>query len=126
MSKSNENNTHVVTVHVGTQAASIELPGVYVRKKSKIRSVRLLNQADLAADNTNFLQVQVLAAPGGAVLAEVDTRAANEGALVKNVAKLAPETELLVAAGSSLAVNVVKNGTGVPTLAKLEIEMYPL
>lgn len=124
MSKSNENNPHVVSINIGTQAASIELPGTYVKKKSMIRQVRLINQAVLAADNTNYLQVQLLDAPSGSVLAEIDTRAANEGALAKNVAKLAPETELSVAAGSSLAVNVVKNGTGVPTLALLELEMY--
>lgn len=125
MSKSNENNPHVNTVQVGTQAASIELPGIYVRKKSKIRSVRLINQAALAQDDTNYLQVQLLAAPSGAMLAECSTKlTGGDGALVKNVALLAGETEIEVAAGSSLAVNVVKNGTGVPTLAKLEVEMY--
>lgn len=126
MSKSNENNPHMAMVNIGTQAASIELPGVYCAKKSVLKSVTLLNQAALAADNTNFLQVQVLAAPSGSVLAEIDTRAANEGALTKNVGKVAPEANLVIPAGSSLAINVVKNGTGVPTLALLQLEMHEL
>ena len=132
MSKSNENNPHVHTVQIGTQAASIELPGVYVRKKSKIRSMRLINQAALVADDTNYLQVQLLDAPSGNVLAEISTKlTGGDGSLVQNVALASPDVvpgtmELEVAAGSSLAVNVVKNGTGVPTLAKLELEMYEL
>ena len=126
MSKSNENNTHVVSVPVGTQAASIELPGHYVHKAAILKRMALINQAVLAADNTNYLQVQLLSAPSGTVLAEIDTRAANEGALAKNVAKLAPELNVSIPAGSSLAVNVVKNGTGVPTLAVLELEMHSL
>jgi hypothetical protein len=111
-------------VNVGTQAASIELPGLHARKKMIMKKMSLINQAALAADNTNYLQVQLLAAPSGAVLAEIDTRAANEGALVKNVAKHAPEVELEIPAGSDLVVNVVKNGTGVPTLAVVQLEMY--
>lgn len=127
MSKSNENNPHIETINVGTQAASIELPGVHVRKKSVIRNMRLINQAALAADDTNYLQVQLLSAPSGTLLAEVSTKlTGGEGSLVKNVALFAGETDLEIAAGSNLVVNVVKNGTGVPTLAKLELEMYKI
>lgn len=122
MSKSNENNAHVLCIPIGTQAASITLPGTYVRKKSKIRRVTLINQAVLAADNTNYLQVQLK--NGSTLLAEIDTRAANEGALAANAAKQAPETEIAVDAGSTLTIDIVKNGTGVPTLAVLLLEMY--
>lgn len=125
MSKSNENNPCVTSVHIGTQAASIELPGVYARKAMVIKQVRLINQAALAADDTNYLQVQLLNAPSGTMIAEVSSKlTGGEGSLVKNVALVAGETEIAVAAGSSLAINVVKNGTGAPTLAKLEIEWY--
>jgi hypothetical protein len=126
MSHSNYNNASQVVLPIGTQAASIELPGIYVQKKSIIKSVALINQAALAADNTNFLTIQLLDAPSGNVLAEIDTKAANEGALSKNVAKVAPETDIAVAAGSSLAINVVKNGTGVPTLASLHLNLFAL
>lgn len=125
MSKSNENNPHTVVIPIGTQAASIELPGMKARKKMVMKNMYLINQAALAADDTNYLQVQLLAAPGGAVLAEVSTKlTGGEGSLVKNVGLAAGETEVEIPAGSNLAVNVIKNGTGVPTLAVLELEMY--
>lgn len=127
MSKSNENNCHVVCIPIGTQAASIELPGLYARKKMVMKRMALLNQADLAADDTNYLQVQLLDAPAGAVLAEVSSKlTGGEGSLTKNVAKLAGETDVVLPAGSSLPVNVVKNGTGVPTLAVLVLELHQL
>ena len=125
MSQSNENNPHMVVIPIGTQAASIELPGVYARKKMIIKNAWLLNQAALTADDTNYIQVQLLAAPAGAFLMEVSSKlTGGEGSLVKNVAKAAGETEVEIPAGSSLAVNVVKNGTGVPTAAVLVLEMY--
>lgn len=125
MSQSNENNPHMCQIQVGTQAASIELPGLVVRKKMILKNMWLVNQAALAADDTNYLQVQLLAAPSGAVLAEVSTKlTGGEGSLVKNVGLAAGETEVALPAGSNLAINVIKNGTGVPTLAQVQLEMY--
>lgn len=125
MSKSNENNPHLVVIPVGTQAASIELPGMYARKKMILKNMWLINQANLAADDTNYLQVQLLSAPAGSVLAEVSSKlTGGEGALTKNVAKAAGEQEVVLPAGSSLPINVVKNGTGVPTLAVVVLELY--
>jgi hypothetical protein len=128
---------NINTMPIGTQAASIVLPGMKMKSKSRIKSVSLINQAGLAADNTNFLQV-ILEDSAGNDLASVDSRAANQGALTANVAKdlvlLSPaggsvvlsNGELEVPAGSDLQINVVKNGTGVPTLAALQIEWYPV
>lgn len=125
MSQSNENNPHMVMLEVGTQAASIELPGMLARKKMVMKNMWLINQANLAADDTNYLQVQLLNGPGGAVLAEVSSKlTGGEGSLVKNVPLAAGETELEIPAGTNLVVNVVKNGTGVPTLAQVQLEMY--
>ena len=125
MSQSNENNPHTVMLEVGTQAASIELPGMVARKKMIIKNMWLINQANLAADGTNFLEVQLLNGPGGAVLMEVSTElTVGEGSLVKNVGLAAGETEVEVPAGTNLVVNVVKNGTGVPTLAQVQLETY--
>lgn len=122
MSKSNENNAHVVLVHVGTRAATVLLPALYAAKKMIIKKVAYIDQAGLAADNTNYLQVQLK--NSSTLLAEIDTRAANEGALTANVAKVAPETGIAVAAGSTLTVNAVKNGTGVPTDGVLVLQVY--
>lgn len=128
---------NIVTIPVGTQAASIVLPGLRMKRHSKIKSVSLINQAALAADNTNFLQVQLQELNGGASVAVVDSRAAQQGALVANTPKdaalaagstgvtLDPSGELDVPAGTDLQVSIVKNGTGVPTLAVLQIEWYP-
>jgi archaellum component FlaF (FlaF/FlaG flagellin family) len=127
---------NVSVINIGSQAASIILPGMLFKSKSKIKSVSLINQTALAADNTNFLQV-VLEDLSGNDLATVDTRAANQGALVAMTPKDAvlsaggvitkdSHGELLVPAGAGVQINVIKNGTGVPTLAQIQIEWYPL
>lgn len=130
---------NISTLEIGTQAATIALPGIKFPRHSKIRSASYINQAALAADNVNFLQVQILDSTG-AVIGQLDTRAANQGALVANVPKdlvltpsaqcpASPHGELDVAPagapGDYVTLNVVKNGTGVPTLGQLQIEWYP-
>jgi len=131
----NELNPHVVLVPIGTRAATVTLPGLHARKKLRIKKVHLLNGAGITADNTNFLQVslQDLLAVEYATL---DTRAANQGAVVantakelaKSVGKLATDNsgELEVPALTNLQLVVTKNGTAVPTDATLSIEYYPL
>jgi hypothetical protein len=129
-----ERMPNVTTVQVGTQAATITLPSMNFRKKSRIKEVRYTDQAGLAADNTNFLQLS-LQQGDGTVIAALDTRAANNGALTANTSKALtltnnagstsqPENE--VAAGTDTKLVVTKNGTGVPTLGQLYIEWYPL
>jgi hypothetical protein len=131
-----ERMPNIATINVGTQAASITLPGLYFRKRSRIKEVKYIDQAGLAADNTNFLQLSLQDA-SSVVYAALDTRAANQGALTANVAKVMPLTtdvgdtvgsqpEADVAAATTLKLVVTKNGTGVPTLGVLQIEWYPL
>lgn len=125
MSHSNENNPNKVMLQVGTQAASIELPGFVARKKMILKNMWLINQAAIAADDTNYLQVQLLAGPSGALLAEVSTKlTGGDGSAVKNVGLLGSDQEVVIPAGTNVALNVIKNGTAVPTLAQVDLEIY--
>jgi hypothetical protein len=125
---------NVVHVPIGTLAATTTLPGMYFRKKSRIKHVHLINQASLAADNTNYLQLSLQDVAGGnQEYAALDTRAAHEGALTAMTPKeltltasLLTGGEVEVPAGTTLQLVATKNGTGVPTLAELQIEWYPL
>jgi hypothetical protein len=137
----NERNPNIVEILIGTQAATISLPGIYFRKHSRIKAVHYIDQAGIAADNTNFLQLSLQDA-SAVQYATLDTRAAHDGAntaLVPQAMDLvgpdltidAPATptaqqEVDVPAGTALRVVVTKNGTGVPTLGRMQIEYYPL
>ena len=123
---------NVVLIPIGTQAATITLPGMYLRKKSRIKAVHLLNNAAITADNTNYLQLS-LQNLAGLEYATLDTRAANDGAVVARTPKALTQVsaqqnrgELEAPADESLQVVVTKNGTAVPTLATLQVEYYPL
>lgn len=132
----NERNPNCDELYIDTQAATITLPGKVFRKHSRIKNVSFINQLGIAADNTNFLQLSLQSLDGSIIYATLDTRAAGQGAVVANVPKalalvgpvgdVANQPEVDVLAGSNMVVVVTKNGTGVPTLAKLNIEWYPL
>jgi hypothetical protein len=122
----NENNPHIAMLQVGTQAASISLPGLKFPKHSKVKKVSLINQAALAADDTNYLQVQLCNLADDSVLAEVSSKlTGGEGALVANKPLADSQAAWDAAAGLEVYVKVIKNGTGVPTLAQLQIEYFP-
>lgn len=119
----NELDPKLMSIQVGTQAATITLPAQLIRKKSKILNVTYVDQAGIAADNTNFLQLSLQV--GSTVYATLDTRAANNGA---NTALVGQPLTLAIAeipANSQLKLVVTKNGTGVPTLGQLYVELFP-
>lgn len=132
----NERNPNLDEVYIGTQGATITLQAKLFRKHSRIKNVWYVDQAGIAADNTNFLQVSLQDISGSPVYAALDTRAAHDGAVTANVpikmtlsnpvGDVANQPEADVPAGSNLVAVITKNGTGVPTLAKLLIEWYPL
>jgi hypothetical protein len=133
MAMNNELLPQVLHLQVGTQAASISLPGMKVLRDTIVKRVSLINQVGLAADDTNYLQVQLVNIVGDVVLAEVSSKlTGGEGSLVANAplddtataALLAAGTPLDLPAGTVCYVKVIKNGTGAPTLAQLELEMY--
>ena len=114
---------NIVPITVGTQAATITLTAPIVRKHSKIIAATYVDQAGLAADNTNFLQLSLQI--GAVVLATLDTRAANQGALTALVGTALAIAQADIPAGSQLKLVVTKNGTGVPTLGHIYLEMFP-
>lgn len=122
MSKSNENNPHIVLIPLGSPNADKTVPALYARKKMVIKKATLLNGAGIAADATNKLKVQLK--NGSTLLAEWNTEAGQEGALSANVGAELPESEIEVAAGSSLTAVVDVSGTIELTDALLQLELY--
>jgi hypothetical protein len=128
MSLSNDNNRGKVSVYVGTLATDdTQVPVCHFAKKVKILSVKLINNAVVAANDSNYVQPS-LQHVGGNVIAELDTRAAHEGALAKNVGKAMNivEAEQYVAAGSDLELDYQEAGTVTLTAAVLEIDYLEL
>lgn len=122
----NENNPIIVMIPVGTQGTdNVQLPGFCPSKKGKVLSVKLINNAVVAASDTDYVQVS-LKKVGGNVVAEMDSRAAHEGALAKNEAKslnvVAGEAE--ISANQNLEVDYQEAGTVTLTNAVLQVEYY--
>ena len=126
MSINNANNPQLVVVPLGSIAADGSLPALYLPKKSYIKSAAVIDQAGIAASDTDFVQISLQ--NGATVIAEMDSRAAHEGALTALVGKslnmVSAQQEQ--AAGSSLKVVYEETGTVAMTSAILVLEIYPL
>lgn len=123
MSKSNENTSLLVLIPLGSISAAGELPGFYMPRAGKIKSVALINNADIAASNTDYATVTLQ--NGSNVIGSVDTRAANQGAVTAKVAKVGAMTSAnqAQAAGASLKVVYAESGTMALTSALLQVEV---
>lgn len=133
MSKSNANNPQAMRLYVGTTAATITLPLGKLPKNFIVNGVSYMDQAGIAADNTNFLQLSLKT--GATVIATLDTRAAHEGAVTANTS-IAMPLDAGVTAGDvtngaageipagDLTVVATKNGTGVATLGVITLYGY--
>lgn len=124
MALSNENNTRMVNVYLGTHiaAATVALPAYHCVNADRVKSVKLMNNAALAGDDTNN-RVVTLQKVGGAAIATLTTDVAS-GGLVKNVAIDLPVTAPALAAGDDLEVDLAVNNTGgALTDAILQIEL---
>jgi hypothetical protein len=138
----NERNPNIVDVIVGTQAASINLPSPYFRKHSRIKEVRYVDQAGIAASNANYITMSLQDTLGN-VYATLDTRATGQGAVTAFVALAlalpnpdvtgedpasenpASNQETDIPAGTQLKLLLVAVGTVTTTLGRLLIEYYP-
>ena len=127
-----ERNPHVVSAVLGTQASTISLPLLYVRKKSRLKALRILDQAGISASNSNYL-VMALKDENGVSYAQYDTRAAGQGALTALVggeaaleSTLVDNGEVEIPAGVSLKLVVTATGTVTLTKAVASLEMYSL
>ena len=133
MSNSNANNPTAIPLRIGTLAATATLPVLALPKSFIVRRVSYLDSAGIAADNTNFLQLQLLV--GATSVATLDTRAAHDGAVTANVS-ITMDLDAGVVTGDvtagaageipagDMTVVATKNGTGVPTNGVLTLYGY--
>lgn len=126
MSKSNENNPQVICVQLGSLSAdmSADLPVGVMPKKGKIKSAKIVDQAGVAADNSNYIVMTLKA--GTSTLGSLDTRAAGQGALTALTAKDFSLSATDIPAGSVLRLDYQETGTVGLTNACLVLEVYPL
>ncbi len=126
MSISNENSPHVVAVYLGGITSALVVPALHLPKKSYIKSIKLMNGADIGADNSNYITLTIK--KGSTSVATLDSRAANQGAVTANVAKAfgivsGQETQDAL---SDLTLTYAETGTEALLNAQLMIEYYPL
>lgn len=130
----NERVPSVTTVHIGSRLSTMNavLPGVYFRKRSRIKNVWFVDQAGIAKDNTQHATL-ILQDGSAASYATLDTSAvaavANTPLAMTYTASAGSDAnspELDVPAGTMLNINIVNHGTAIQTDAVLLIEWYPL
>ncbi len=112
----------VINIPLGTVAADDAIVAgayTYLHRKFIVDKVALIDGAGVAASDSNFVQVELK--NGSDVIAELDSRAAHEGALVVDVAKELNISESLktIAAESTLTVKYEETGTVTLTSAML-------
>lgn len=76
-------NPFCINVTLGSLATDALVPVVKAPKKMVIQKIELLNGANVAASNTDFVVLNLKA--GATLLAQYDSRAAGEGAITANV-----------------------------------------
>lgn len=124
--------TSILTIHVGTQAATASIGGPAIPKACKMLSCKLVNEASLATDDTNYLIVELKI--GSTVLGSFSTKTTTPGKLVNEaLVALVASSNILgtnapysLAAGDQLKVVATKNGTGVPTNMAVYCELQLL
>lgn len=137
----NERNPNIVLIPLGTQAATVNLPGMFVRKHSRIKSVQLINKAAVAASDVDYVVVALKDSNGNSY-ASYDSRPEAQGALVALIAGQAKllnpdlvidapatplaEQEVNIPSLTNLEASVTIGGAGALTAALLEVEYYPL
>ena len=111
MALSNYNNGHSVNIFINSLTADVDIPAMHCFKDVVLESVVLINGDPIAADNANFVEIEIKR--GSIVIAKLDSRASAQGAIVPMEAKafeiLAPLND--VPAGSTLSINYDETGT---------------
>lgn len=129
----NEKAPNIAILPIGSVPSTTTLvfPGIYFRKRSRIKSVRITDLVGVAKDNTNYLAI-ILQDNAGSPVSYM-TLATSDNALVAEtglemvqVAGKVVEAEIDVPAGTQLNLSVASNGTAIPTSANACVEWYPL
>jgi len=116
-SLNNQNNPHVLCVPLGSPSADDTILAGLIGKQIQITGVSMLNEASIAASNTDFVQIELR--KGATVVAELDSRAAHENGLAAST----KEPLNLVSAQATVAadsvLSVVYNETDTGTVVAL-------
>lgn len=120
----NQNNPVVLPIYVGTISTAGDYPLCNLPKKFVLLSAQLLDQAGIAADNTNYVTLTLK--KGSTSYGSLDTRAANQGAVTANVAKAFALTsaEQEISSASDLKLTYAEGGSGTLTKAIVELHGY--
>jgi hypothetical protein len=110
--------SHVLTVlNIPLASPSADATGIaggfsYLHRKFKVLAVHIINGAAIAADNANYVLLNLKA--GASTVASLDTRAAGNGALVSKTAKAMTmvDANAEVPAGSTLTVDYDETDAG--------------
>lgn len=126
MALSNENNPRMLIVDIGdvTAGAALSLPAMHSLDPDKIKSVTLMNNAALAGDDTNNVQVVLQHVGGNAIATYLNDVAS--GGLAQRVGKAMPlsSADLAIPTAGDLEIVVSHNGTGgALSRAKMQIEL---
>ena len=118
------NLKQVITCWLGTCSTAGDYPMSYIPQNFVLTGAKLLDQAGIAANNTDFVTLTLK--NGSTTLGSLDTRSANQGAVTALVGKAFAMTATTqdVAAGSSLKLTYAEGGTGTTTLAQVVLEGY--
>lgn len=125
----NQNNPQVITSYIGTLSTAGVYPLVFLPRNFVVTGIKLLDQAGIAASDTDYVTLTVKKASTS--LATLDTRAANNGAVTANTAKaftiasgLSGTTPVANMVEGDLTLTYAEGGTGTLTLAKVQVEGY--
>jgi hypothetical protein len=111
MSLNNRNNMLVDSIFIGSLTADKTIPIIHFPRKVDLVSAHIINGAAISASNTVYANLKLKR--GTTVIAEYDSRAANQGALTANIAAAMALVagQEAQAAGSDLSLVYDESGT---------------
>lgn len=118
MAQNNELNANLTRVGLAALAggATSTIPGPWFKRGSRLKMMALLSMANIAADNTNYLTIQLTDLVGN-VLATIDTRVANQGAATAYVPLQAQVADIDLDLVIGLATKIVLTSAGTAAIA---------
>lgn len=108
----NQNNPHVMCVPLGSLSADGVVLAGAIEKGIEVSSVYLLNAGTIAADNANYVILELK--KGATVVAEMDSRAAHENGITANTVEPlnVVTAQKSIASQSVLSVNYDETDAG--------------
>lgn len=121
----NDNGAQSIQVPLGSITADASVLAGYIPRKSKLKSVKVVNLADIAQSDSDYLILQLKI--GSLVLASFSTKLTGGNAALAN-GVLADMVLAVkdIPAGSKLEVAYDETGTMAMTSGHVVVEYYPL